>query len=198
MDFSVDIEIISDTATPAVNNLARVTEPGQLARKVRDPLLHLVQRHFESLPPNNNHWPPTGFWKSASDSTYAVDDDSGVTIITYQLGVRQRLLGGRINAGRAKNLSIPAYAESYGRVPAYFNNLVFVQFGRGQDAPKALVQISDASVARSAASQKTMAEKVMFWLKPTVLQYPNPHVLPNDDEIFSTINETLNSSAFDS
>jgi hypothetical protein len=125
MNFSVAIQVTADTATPAVERLTRDCEPYHLAEKLRDPLLNLVRNHYEALPPNKKGWPATGFWHRASDSTYAVDDDHGVTITTYKIGVRQRRLGGPIDAARVKNLAIPGDPESYGKVPADFDNLVF-------------------------------------------------------------------------
>jgi hypothetical protein len=192
MDFSIAIKVISDTASPAVDKVSRACEPGQIARKLRDPLLNVVRRHYETLPPNKNHWPSTGFWKRASDSTYAVDDDRGVTITTYQIGVRQRLLGGTIDAFRAKNLSIPNIAEAYGKLPREFSDLVVMPFGRGQDAPKALVHASDVDFVRNAPDRETADRKILFWLRPSVFQSPDPRVLPSDDEIFSVIDEELN------
>lgn len=182
MKFSVQIQVGADSAAPALRRLVKSAEPGRAVAALREPLLELVRSHYESLPPNKMGAPSTGFWRSAADATYAVESGNALAITTYKIGVRQRFYGGTIHASRAKNLSITACVETYGKLPREFVDLVVIPFGRGQDAPKALVKVSD---------ENDGSYKIMFWLTPIARQHPNPAVLPSDDEIFSTIDESL-------
>jgi hypothetical protein len=98
MKLSVQIEVAADSATPALRQAYERSRPRVAAHALREPLLALVRAHYGILPPNKMGAPSTGFWRSAADSTYAVEGEDGLTVTTYKTGVRQRLYGGPINA----------------------------------------------------------------------------------------------------
>jgi len=97
-----------------------------------------------------------------------------IRIRVNQIGVRQRLLGGDIDPVRAKFLTIPAIAETYGHRAADFGNLKIVrgpfQMYTGRLVSLALVPADwtrDKSTPFSSAG-------VYFWLVRHVSQDPNP------------------------
>lgn len=192
--------ILSDTATPAVNELIRNIAPAKLQARIGPALADLMRRNYLTLPPNKMGAPTTHFWQQAADAVRWERLPDGVMIITDKIGVRQRLLGGVIRPlPPRKNIAIPANALAYGKTPAEFATLKFVMFGRGQNAPKALVMAREDVTHIGQGKRKKFAaaalEKpggvVMFWLKSEVTQSPNPKVIPSDEQFAERIEQAI-------
>jgi len=187
---SVAITVTKDTATPAINRLLSRLEPAQAAAAMGPVLQRLVQRHFRTLPPNQQGWPSTHFWADAARSTTWRAHPEGVVVSVNKVGVRQRWKGGSIKPVRARNLVFPAAAEAYGKLPRDFDNLRAVCFGRFS----ALIRDSKHETA-------PLDERIMFWIVKGVNQDENPDVMPTRRRIlitaktalqFSLIREALN------
>ena len=166
--------------------------PGRLSEEIARDLVKSIRGHFLSLPSNEREFPTTHFWRRAAESTrYEVKSD-GVRISISQVGVRQRFLGGDINSVRAKFLTIPAIAETYGHRAADFSDLKIVHgfFGmyNGGVATLALVP-ADWTKEKSGNLESS---GVYFWLLEHVSQGPNPDVLPSNDEIIEVIVRAAN------
>lgn len=199
MSVSINIKINQDTAWPALAELMKNTSLPVLQAHVGPAVADLQRRHYLTLPPNKTGGRSTHFWQQASDAVRWERAAYGVTVVTNKTGVRQRLEGGTIRAINAKNLAIPANALAYGKSPSEFDNLHFVQFGRGADAPKALVTTVDKNVATRKGGVKAstgpigpqLAMVVMFWLKKEVYQAPNRNVIPSDEQFFTAVTKAL-------
>lgn len=209
MNLRTDIRVILDTASPAVRELVATIAPSRLQARVGPACADLMRRNYLTLPPNKMGGASTHFWQQAADAVRWVRDGDGITVITDKVGLRQRLLGGEIKptgaiskvTGRPiKNIAIAANALSYGKLPGEFTHLKFVQFGRGQNAPKALVMVAETATQiapkggkrqgyRATASE--IGQVVMFWLKTSVHQAPNPKVIPTDEQFMATIEKAI-------
>ena len=154
----------------------------------------LVSRHLAGLNApraNDLGGVRTHFYAHASRSTnYAVTSD-GVTISINWQGIRQRYEGGIIKAGRngTKLLTIPACAEAYGHRAKEFK-LKFVKFRTGRmglvvdeaGGIQGKRRVQKNGRTRNRASRRGFG-KLMFWLVPSVVQFPDPTVLPTRAEI---------------
>jgi hypothetical protein len=187
----LQLQLATDSATPALRKLMATASPGRLAETLRDPLLKLVRNHYLAQPPNKMRAPSTGYWRSAAASTYAVTGEHGLSITTDKIGVRQHLYGGPINPIKGRFLSIPACIETHGKLPRDFADLVVARLGRGQDAPLALVKSADLDFIRNAPNDFVAATKAMFWLSPGVQQAPDPSVIPSEEEFDAAIDQPL-------
>jgi len=195
MSFGLKIDL-RDGATPELTRLINAATPGSepfrsACEAIGAAVANQWRENFESLPSNRMGWPTTNFYKRASRSTsYQVESD-GATVSCNLLGIRQRFFGGVINAVNAKNLAIPADAESYGKRPAEFGGaLRLVVFGRGPGVPMALVATRAVGTVIEPKRGKgkgfkpvasLLGAKVLFWLKKSVTQEADPTVLPTRD-----------------
>lgn len=199
MPFALEI-ITRDNVTPTLGAVMRNVSPARVRARIGPAVANLMRRHYLTLPRNKMGGTSTNFWQQASDAVRWETDATGVLVITDKIGVRQRLLGGVIRPVKAKNLAIPANALSYGKTPAEFASLKFVQFGRGQNAPKALVmqtavatQITPKRGAGKGfkATASELGKVVMYWLVKEVNQQPNPNVIPTDEQFLNTIEAAI-------
>jgi len=179
---STTVKIIN-SPLPVLGPLDAALRSGQLYEEIGRNTVKLIRDNFYSLPPNERGFPTTHFWHRAAEATQYEAGQDAVRISVNQIGVRQRLLGGDIDPVRAKFLTIPAIAETYGHRAADFGNLKIVrgpfQMYTGRLVSLALVPADwtrDKSTLFSSAG-------VYFWLVGHVSQDPNPDVLPSDDEI---------------
>jgi hypothetical protein len=174
---------ITNSPLPVLGPLDSALRSGQLYEEIGHDTVKLIRDNFYSLPPNERQFPTTHFWQRAAEATqYEVGEDA-VRVSVNQMGVRQRLLGGDIDPVRAKFLTIPAIAETYGHRASDFGNLKIVRGPfrtyTGRLAALALVPADwKADKARPFSSAG-----VYFWLVRHVSQDPNPDVMPSTDEI---------------
>jgi len=179
---STTVKIIN-SPLPVLGPLDAALRSGQLYEEIGRNTVKLIRDNFYSLPPNERGFPTTHFWHRAAEATQYEAGQDAVRISVNQIGVRQRLLGGDIDPVRAKFLTIPAIAETYGHRAADFGNLKIVrgpfQMYTGRLVSLALVP---ADWARDKSTLFSSAG-VYFWLVRHVSQDPNPDVLPSDDDI---------------
>ncbi len=201
MSLSVNIQVTKDTASPAVRKVLENCTPQRMGTAMRDPLVSLTQRHFQALPPNKMGFTSTGFWSEASSSTHGEVIGSGVIISTGKIGVRQRYFGGVIKPVNKQYLALPARAEAYGKSPREFDNLICIDLGRQQGAPRLVLVEADASRVSIGRKKKDGTRTVqnagetgggiMFWLVKQVVQQPDPNIIPSDAEFLATIEQSL-------
>jgi hypothetical protein len=176
---------ITENTTAVLNRLETRLTDSRVSDSVGRSVMELIQNHFRALPPNERGFPSTQFWQRAADATrYEVTAD-GVQISINQVGIRQRLLGGPIDPVRGKYLTIPAIAETYGHTASDFGNLkvFYVRSDFGYElalAPADTIRQPGGLIDSSA---------VYFWLVAHVNQFPDPSVLPTDEEIFDVAME---------
>lgn len=199
MNVSLTISIVSDTATPAVRDIVSRSSPRRVSAAIGPAMKNLITANYLKLGKNKQGFPSTGFWADAVRATRLELEEDGPLIITDKIGVRLRLMGGTITAGQnassatgapTKYITIAATAESYGRTAGTFDDLKFVRFGRGQDAPAALVRVQANKKGEKPSDTKT-ALTVLYWLKKSVNQSPNPNVLPSEAEFNAAIDNAL-------
>jgi hypothetical protein len=139
----------------------------------------------------------THFFASAAKSVEEPrPEGQGASFLITKIGLALRWLGGTVKAGKGissksgkltKYLAIPARAESYGKTPAEFDDLVFVPRGNGKAM---LMQALQTSIDRKAQRRKgatvssyarSAGGLVMFWLVTQVTQQPDPNVMPSEE-----------------
>lgn len=203
---TVSLKIVQDTATPELRRIERLVNPGFIAKAVGPALKNCVTDNFRKLPANHMGFPTTGFWKNAVRATSLAILETAAVVTTNQIGVRQRLYGGDIEAGKGTSsktgkttqyLVIAARAEAYGKTPGMFNSLVpvFRRIG-GIVRAIALAEASATNISfgrkrkdgtRPVANHGESGSLIMFWLKKKIHQEANPSVLPSEAQILSVI-----------
>lgn len=156
----------------------------------------LLRSHFQRLNKERHRglYMPGFYAKAANAVSYKVTTQGGSSAIDISIsgpvGIAQRYYGGTIVPKNAKLLAIPNWKmvpETASHGPREFNNLRFVKFGKGKDAPMALVESGRASLGKKKVRKGGAAEmkkgRVFFWLVKKVVQMPDPSVIPAMDDI---------------
>ena len=174
----------SDDATPAVAELAQSFTRADIHRVMFQSVAGLIQSYLIALDAQRHQStvPGPGFYAQASQSISEVDlGDDGFTVSIDQPGLAQRYYGGTITAGTGPNgaqwLTIPATPQALGRRAGDFTNLKCIFF-RGLDLG-ALVQPLKAGGIPDVQGRP----QVLFWLKRSVTQGPDPTVLPDPEDL---------------
>lgn len=188
----LEVTIGKDTASPGLAALHRLLGKDSVARVVGTACTRLVQDHLNGLGPNKQGWPSTGFYAAAARGTSWDKTDDGVEIHVENENapgaMNQRFHGGTINA-KDKLLTIPARAEAYGHRATEFTNLRLAVFASGSMAlvvgSGGIRQVNfrtgrERSVVGAGARSESI---VMFWLKSSVDQDPDPGVLPTSEQL---------------
>jgi len=140
--------------------------------------VNLIQKHLrdrDRTHPNKLGGRRTHFYAAAARGTSFQLVADGALIAINKEGIRQRLLGGTIRPIRAKALAIPARPEAHGRSPREFDDLFLVK------------RASFAALARK--SGRTI--RIMYWLRKSVTQRPDPDVLPSRQTIAEHVAKDL-------
>jgi hypothetical protein len=203
------LDVVSDTMTPGVEDLVRRQSPGRVSAAIAPAAAQCIKDNYQRQPPNKQGFPSTGFWADAVRATRWEILPDGVMVITDKIGVRQRYFGGVISAGKGISsktgqptkyiIASAASPESYGKLPSEISGLKFVRFGRGQDAPAALVALRATATEIApkkkgkgfAPSAEQIGMVVLFWLKRSVNQKPNPDVLPTSEQMGQALGDAL-------
>ena len=198
---SAAVQVVKNTATPALANLAAHLGPYRLGMVLGRAGANLIKRHLETLPANKRGWPTTNFWKDASRSTSSAPDPTGATITINKLGFRQRLVGGMIKPVNAKALAIPIDAVSYGHLPSDFPGLFLVKTKKGAYlAQQQGVEGKETKADKHkrlkglGGNYKRREEKplvFLFKLSGGVNQRGNPAVLPSDAQFQAELTAEL-------
>lgn len=187
-------------ATTEMQQLAARMDSGLLAQaiglagaeEVRDYYVRLDGERANKMGGRRTH-----FYAQAAESTVShAEGDTAVIEVTEPVGLAQRIHGGTIVAGKSissktsqptKHLSIPATAEAYGRRAGEFDDLVpvfrriggylkVIGLARAQQTPVKTNRFrKDGTFARG----KRTGGEILFWLKESVTQLPDPTSAPN-------------------
>jgi hypothetical protein len=189
---------VHGNAPYVVKAISRALEPKSLNPPIGRAVVNVFKRHLFGLDRSRANvlgGERTHFYADAARGTHFDVLPDGVLVSVSQVGFRQRVLGGTITPKKAKFLTIPARAESYGKRASEFNDLEIV-FGRGGQ-PVALARRRQTSlrvtgaataavlgVSRVARGEETGGE-ILFWLRKSVTQRPDPSAAPQPIDIYA-------------
>ena len=191
MSVGVQVVILRDDVTPALQAKLAQLQPRALAAEVGEALTITTQNHLRANGTNKRGWRSTGFWASAAKSTSWAATDDGVVISINKQGVRQRVFGGRISApGKTANatgaqwLTIPITPEAYGKTSKDFAPTFIVKTPKGAYVCTTsggggkfyLQKNKDGSTSRTKGAT---AIKFLFKLVKSVNQKADPSVIPH-------------------
>jgi hypothetical protein len=183
----------------AAKRLAAAMRPEVLHRAVAASSLELFRGHLIQLNterPNQLGGKRTSFYADAARNTHAAVLPDGVLLSILKEGIRQRWLGGTIKAKPGSWLTIPARAEAYGRRARSFNDLRFVLLTGDESGGAALVRNETTTLKRkkdrktgkvSYVAGEERGGEVMYWLRKSVTQRPDPTVIPLPDVIYGRL-----------
>jgi hypothetical protein len=204
---------VNDNATPALNRVGAFLASDAARTIVGGSASNAVKGYLDDLEdnrPNQLGGARTHYWSSARQSTSFSLDSDGATVSISRIGMKLHYHGGTVTAGKGissfsgkptRYLAIPARAEAHGRKPSDFHDLIPLW---GRNGPYALARsvstmiATTRSRAKNAASRPFLVKRgseqggeVMFWLKESVTLQPDPTVIPDGDEISSTVQDDL-------
>lgn len=148
----------------------------------------------------------THYFNGAARSTsFALKGDDQVIVSINQVGIRQRYFGGRITPKTAKFLTIPATPEAYGKRAREFADLKFaIVPGKGPAlvlfSARKTETIKTKQLGRFKNEDKTTVStrvtggdmKVMFWLRKSVTQKPDPTIIPYPEVVGAAVAKAVN------
>jgi hypothetical protein len=172
--------------------------PSALAKATAEDLVIATQDHLRELDTRGIRLggQRTHFYGEAASNTTGQAEGDQVRVSINKQGIRQRFFGGEIKAVNSKFLTIPARAEAHGKTAREFNNLRFVMFASGTAA---LVEAARTDIRFNKGKDKnwTGLEEigragggVMFWLKRSVTQRPDPEVVPSTEKLGAVLRES--------
>jgi hypothetical protein len=190
------ISITLDTASPFAEKMARGIAQrgygpavGEAGKLVLINHFGLKEQEATSAAQTAGGWVKlghSGLYADFRDATSWQPTGDGIRLSIAHPAIRQRLQGGTIRPVNARNLTIPARKEAYGkrasevRVPLKFGYAFDEQIGHWR---RALIADTVASKAK-----KTGA---WFWLVPQVEQKPDSSVLPSDTALVDGVSAAL-------
>jgi hypothetical protein len=202
---SIAIQInATNTAGPASRRVMSVLKPSALNPVIGRSANNTVREHLfglNSSRPNKLGGRRTNFYGQAARATnFKVVSDTEVVVSIPKLGIAQRFFGGTIRPKAAKYLTIPANPAAHGKRAREFSDLKFAIIpGKGP----ALVLKSAIKVKRVKTKQTGRTRRddftsetlttsggettVMFWLRRSITQQPDPTVLPYNELIASRV-----------
>lgn len=203
MSFGValTLRIVRTAGDPdGAKRLAAALQPPVINRVVADSGVSLFRDHFFKLNaerPNKLRGKRTNFYADAARGTSGTVLPDGALVSVNQVGIRQRWKGGTIRPGPGKQwITIPARTEAYGRRAGAFNDLRFVLFRKNGNALAALVRNDSTKLKRkrdrktgvvSLVSGGEQGGEILYWLKKSVTQRPDPSVVPLPDVIYGRL-----------
>lgn len=202
MSFGVSLALrVERTAgdADAAARLARALRPERLNPVVGRSGVNLFREHFFRLNaerPNKLGGKRTNFYGDAARGTSSTVLPDGALVSVNQVGIRQRWLGGTIRAKPGKWLTIPARAEAHGKRAREFDDLRFVLLTGDERGGAALVRNESTALKRkrdrktgavSFVAGEERGGEVMYWLRRSVTQRPDPSVVPLPDVIYGRL-----------
>jgi hypothetical protein len=191
-----DAVIQLDEATPLLEAVRSESQARGLALVGARAVAGLIRDHLYGLD-GQRHRNGRHFYRQAGDSVHSDVAPQGARASITQLGFRQRLQGGTITARNVRNLTIPACPEAEGKRAGEFNDLEFgfalnPKTGALQPAlvrrPQTTIRFrrhksKDGEVTLRAHAVATLEPQPMFWLVHSVVQQPDPSVLPYPEQM---------------
>lgn len=176
---------ITDHATPFLDRLINAAASPALRHVVGRSGRNKYVSHFQALDRARHraHVAFHFYGRAARNTSYRVAGDD-VSIVVSQEGVAQRYFGGTVRARRVKALTIPARPEAEGKSAREFPDLFPVRkkTGLGGGQAKGFLARKDGNRIR-----------VMYWLRASVHQDPDPSVIPSDNALWAAIEPDLDS-----
>lgn len=204
MGFAVQIDITKDTATPMLARAREFILPSRLNPIVGRSAVNVYRKHLFGLNktrPNKLGGARTNYYATAARQTnFKVISDDAVLISIPQIGIGQRYYGGVIKPRVAKFLTIAANPAAYGHRASEFDlEIVFGHDGQ----PIALAtkstratQVTQNKRGKTVTKQIGRHGEIMFLLRRSVNQKPDPTILPYDEQVTAQIGRDVK-SAFD-
>jgi len=199
MALTVSVKV-SGNADEALAALKKVFSPRERANIVGRAAQNEVRNYLFAINlqrPNKLGGTRTNYFSGAAESTEFNADDKGTAVVNiHQVGMRMKYTGGKIVPRRAKNLTIPARSEAYGKTAKEFDNLQVV-FGRGRKAiGLAERESTDISVGKKKVKNKgSRGGGMMFWLVKEVNVTADKTVMPQPDDILKASGKALKAAA---
>ena len=190
MNFAATI-IVSDSATPAIDDKIAKCSPRRLGAIIGQPLAQFWRNRLAGLGENKKGWPSTHFFERAARSVTHEPNAYGVTLSAEQVGLRQRWKGGAIAPVNKAALAIPISPVSYGKTPADFPGLFLLKTKKGAYLVQAGEEISEKTgrtvnkgrkLGGNAGRRIRAALNFLFILSSGVNQVGDPRVVPTNDE----------------
>ncbi len=192
---------VTENATTMLRALIAKMEPVQVAYRSGYAVRELVVDHlneYDAAHPNKFGAPRTHYYKTAADGTSLSVSDTLATIKVNQIGILQRIYGGKIVPKNTKYLTIPANAQAYARRARDFPNLVpLIRRKNGVVRAVALAEATTTPLLKGFRKNgqrrhgKVQGGRVYFWLVLEVNQQANPDIVPTEQEIEKCINDAL-------
>lgn len=190
MSLGVAIDI-KDTVRPALDRVNGALRPEQLNRVIGRAAVNVYRRHLFAINrerPNQLGGRRTNFYSQAARGTSFTLAPDGVTVSIASAGIAQRYYGGTIRPKASKWLTIPAHPAAHGKRAREFE--LQVVFGEG-GKPIALATKTTKVKERVRNEKGRMVTRlavrafgeIMFWLRKSATQAPDPTVLPRTGEV---------------
>lgn len=200
MSLGISIDI-RDTVRPAMARLNGALRPEQLNPVIGRAAVNVYRGHLLQLNrtrPNKLGGKRTNFYAQAGRGTNFVVEADGITVSIPSVGIAQRFYGGVIRPKASKFLTIPVHPAAHGKRAREMDlEVIFGEGGR----PIALATKSTRAVQitqnrRGEAVRKSIGRRgeIMFLLKKSVTQAPDPTVLPRTDEVAAAAIIAVNDS----
>jgi len=201
-----NVQLISDTATPAlVDMMLRMSLP-ELQRRVGPACRLLTETHLAALGPNSRGWPTTRFYEKFARNVRHIPAPSGVVIEILPaqvngrvVGLKFRYFGGTILPVNVTMLAIPISPVSYGKIPGDFQNLFLLKTSKGAYLVQAGEKINSQGrmsrvprgTGRNEKRRIRASLNFLFKLMSSVTQEGDPEILPDNEEYTATAREAI-------
>ena len=184
MSYGVSITV-TGAGLSAPARLALALHPERLAPVAGEAGLRCVRNNLRVLSSRTNALgaPSTHFYgRALNATTLDVKGDTATVVIAGPLGIRQRFYGGTIKPTKKKYLTVPIAAEAHGKSAGSFGEgELVVVFGRGRK-PIGLARKADGKRQRGA---------MLYLLKLSVTQRPDPSILPATADVVTEVNRAI-------
>ena len=221
MSFALQINIERDTATPLLQRLAFIALGEKVNRVAAQGVVAMLKRHFQALDASRSGRQfggtnATHFYAKVARTIHAEVSatEASVGIGNEETrGIRQRLEGGTIEAGKNISsftdkptvyLTIPARGEAYGHRASEFRDRLMIVFAPGghgvalcekievfnpkRRQSKKPIKLNSVKVNKPAQYK---GGEVWYWLVKSVTQDPDPSVMPSNDWIADAAREAV-------
>lgn len=180
---------VQDLATPALKKKAAALTPEQITAACGEPVMDLVRQNFAGLGRNKRGWPSGRFHEKFADSCRIIPLPDGFAIAIGPIQVHGRLVGlnglltdHTITPQTVDRLAIPIDPLAANKVPSDFKgqNLFLMKTPKG------------AYLCIKNGSGKNAPIIFLFKLMASVDQAGRPQLLPEADQVRSTVRAGLN------
>lgn len=193
------VAIILDEVTPLLQRVQTEAQARGLALVGARAVAQLVRTHLFGLNAERHRFGRNYYAQAARSVTTAFMPQGAVVSIT-QIGIRQRLKGGDINAKPGHKLTIPEADEAQGKRAREFKDLhielrmnpevghLQLALVRNLSTPVSIRRRKqkDGSYQLTIARGVERGGEIMYWLTSSVHQKPDPTVLPHDEQMAAT------------